>query len=717
MPSEGERAPELLRADREQLDRAAVALGGGEPALVLLVCEKALISAALGRLRKTAGVEIPEPVVLQGSEEALGALVGTLPEIAAGKVRSLALGAAAKEALRALNWHREKLLRGAPVALWLDGVDGLTEMREAAPDAYSFRDMVVLVRGDGGRLPQASRKESRAILEIRRQLARARTALERASAYDHLSDALRNRGSLVEAETVARRGLETLPENRHIDEAARVVRAHLWASVAAAAIERGSQARGQGAALNGLKEIRGAEGESSLTVLMWLLSLMPGPNGHGDRESAARAFLLAQAHRLNSTIHLRAAWAIAEIATALGDVAGAYRVLDELDIRQLTPLNASGLSLAQGYVMRAAGRMLDAESYFQQGISAIKIEDVTPAFFATVAAVCWMERGELHIAEQLIRETYPTSDPAYSARWQELKAKLALEKGECSRALEHSHTSLRDAARLGSDRDHLDACRLLAQITIQAHGARRVDDDSLGAADRDLEVAEEVSRSLLGSALLPWYPIRLLGFRADVLIRTEAHAKALDLARRALDLARATCPDLIPECGRGLAERLLRIGKAEDALQVLAEVEPEAVLRGMLRDLARIRAARVLALVLLDQLSDAIEPVITALREVLESTGAPRIKAETLLELAIRLPPATTLPDPLALATETHALFVEMPIPAKEARSLELAGDILAARGKPVEAKRRYVLAQGILERRGLGLRLPWLKSKLKQLG
>jgi len=56
-------------------------------------------------------------------------------------------------------------------------------------------------------------------------------------------------------------------------------------------------------------------------------------------------------------------------------------------------------------------------------------------------------------------------------------------------------------------------------------------------------------------------------------------------------------------------------------------------------------------------------------------------------------------------------------MPANEARSLELAGDVLAARGKPAESKRRYLMAQGILERRGLGPRLPLLETKIEQLG
>ncbi len=233
----------------------------------------------------------------------------------------------------------------------------------------------------------------------------------------------------------------------------------------------------------------------------------------------------------------------------------------------------------------------------------------------------------------------------------------------------------------------------------------------------ELEVEEDVSRAITNNDAPPWYPIRFLGYRAHILVRTNRRTEALDLARRALDLARSTCEDLIPETGRVLAYHLLHTGKPDEALLLLADVEPEAVSRGILKELAHIRADRVLALVLRNEPTAAIEPAMAALREALESIGAPRIKAETLQELAIRLPPATTLPDPLALAGETHTLFVGMPMPAKEARSLELAGDVLAARGKPADAKRRYLTAKGILERRGLGLRLPLLSSKIERIG
>lgn len=716
MPSDGERAPELLRADREQLDRAAELLREGESALVIVVCAKPLVPIALKHLRTQASVEIPEPLVLQGSEEALNALVGEMPAIAGLKVRSLALGGDAKEALRALNWHREKLLRGAPVLLWLDGVDGLTEMREAAPDAYSFRDMVVLVRGDGGRLPLVSHKESRTVLEARRRLARAKTALERASAYDRLSDVLRVHDHLVEAETVARRGLKVLPENKYKDENCRVARASLWSKVAMAARQRGSHSRQRQAVQQGLDQIQGLETAPAQTVLVWLLTAVPGSFGNRDRASAEKAFLLAQNIQFDSSIRLQTTRIISRIASAMGDVVKASKLLGEFDTRGIVPLNLSYLRGDQASLMHLAGRMFDAESYLQQGISVGRGEGVVHSLSTVAVAQYWVDRGELQVAEQVVRESLSVSDPTYLIARQKFEAALALDKGELSNALTRASAYVADAVRLGMDSEHMNACRLLAEVAVEGYDARQLNASTLESVAVELQVADDVSRSLTDGELLPWYAIRLFEIRAEVLIRTERAPEALEIARRGFDLARTICADLIPEGGRELADHLLRVSKPDDALAVLAEVEPQAADRGMLKELARIRAARVLALVLLNQSPDVIKPAMTALREALESTGAPRIKAETLLELAIRLPPTTTLPDPLAIATEIHALFVEMPIPAKEARSLELAGDVLAARGKPAEAKRRYVMAHGILERRGLGLRLPLLQTKITQL-
>ena len=717
MPSEGEHAPELLRADKEQLDRAAALLGGEDRAFVIAVCPKELVAAVREHMAKQAGVAVPEPVVLQGSEEALEALLGVLPEVAGATVRSLALGGEMKETLRALNWHREKLLKGAPVVLWIDGVDGLTEMREAAPDAYAFRDVVVMVRGDGGRLPQIPYQESRRILEARRRVARAKTALERARAYAQLSDGFRIHDHLIEAETAARRGLDALPMAKYTDESARNARADLWYRIAVSAGERGSQVRQREATRTGLNEINDIHRGTAQEHRAWLLAQAPGPVGRSDRASVEQASVLNKEFGKDRELSSQVTRALAQTAAWRGDIARARRLLGEFDLANAVRVNASFVRGDQSEVERAAGRMLAAENYLLQAIAINHRDEADIPAFAMLFAACWLERGEVETAERIIEESSaqwkPDREPEKRLVWGTLEAA----RGNIARAQHDVRIALRDSASLGLDRRHVHAAGQFAEVTVAAYETERFDAPMLHKVAAELEVAEDVSRSLSNNDPPPWYPIWFLSYRADLLIRTDRHAEALTLARRALDLAHTTCEDLIPETGRTLADHFLRTGNADEALPLLADVEPEAISRGMLKELARIRAARVLALVLRNEPPSAVEPAMAALREALESTGAPRIKAETLQELAIRLPPATTLPDPLALASETHTLFVEMPMPAKEARSLELAGDVLAARGKPADARRRYLTAHGILERRGLGLRIPLITTKIQRLG
>ncbi|APR85519.1 exonuclease SbcC [Minicystis rosea] len=717
MTSEDERAPELLRADREQLDRAASLLAEPEPALVIVACPKDLVPASLAHLRERVHATIPDPAVLSGSQEVLDALVGATPAIAAAEVRSIALRAGDQEALRALNWHREKLLRGTPVVLWLDGIDALTELRSAAPDAYSFRDMVVLVRGDRGRLSPVPHKESRGILSARRRLSRAQTPLERGLALASLAEALRTHGHLVEAENVATRGLADLPEVRHADEVVEVARAALWATLAMAAAERGSRSRQQHATQRGLAELQMAKSELAQEALVGLLTAVPGPFQRCDRASVERALALSRGLQSRPDAHAQAARAASRVAAEIGDIGKARALLAGLEATPAPPLHASLVRAVQGDVERRAGRLADAETSLQQAIATRRREHAPSALIARAYAISWLERGELAVAERVVSESFRESDATHRHHRRHVLALIALARGEMDAVREQVRAEILEAAREGLDQHYFEACRMHAQATITARDAGLVDADEVQRIAAELAVAADVSPCLIGDDPPAWCTIRSLGCRAALLARADRGPEALGIAQRALDLAGATYPDLVPEAGRVVADQLLGARKPDAAFDVLAAIEPEASRRGMLKELGRLRAARVLALVLRDEPPAAVERALAALRETLESTRAPRIKAETLLELAIRLPPGGTLPDPLALAGETLTSFVEMPMPAREARSLELIGDILAARGKPADAARRHRMAHHILERRGLGLRLPLISAKIARLG
>jgi predicted negative regulator of RcsB-dependent stress response len=166
-----------------------------------------------------------------------------------------------------------------------------------------------------------------------------------------------------------------------------------------------------------------------------------------------------------------------------------------------------------------------------------------------------------------------------------------------------------------------------------------------------------------------------------------------------------------------LGEHLIEAGRLDEALSTLGETEKEAEVRGFFKELARLRSARVRALVHRGEAPATIEPHMAALREGFAATDSPLLVAATLLDLALKLPPLSAIPDPLTLAEEAHGLFVSMPMPTAESHCLEATGDILLARERASEAKRRYLAARARLKQYGLGLRLPLLTRKLDALG
>jgi hypothetical protein len=247
----------------------------------------------------------------------------------------------------------------------------------------------------------------------------------------------------------------------------------------------------------------------------------------------------------------------------------------------------------------------------------------------------------------------------------------------------------------------------------EAFHAGRLTQEQLAAADREIELAEDISLAMVGSDP-PWYTILFPGLRSELFaLRQDRLPDAIHLAEQALSLARAHCPELIPKHARLHASHLVQAEQFEQALAALTSAEADAKQDGHLRELAHIQWLAVVALVRSSSAPPLVSTQMAALRETLGATGSHRIRADSLLDLAGALPPQNTIPDPIALLDEAHALFLNMPMPGKEARCLEAAGDVLLARGKHVEAKRRYLAARRRLERYGLGLRLPLVTAKI----
>lgn len=323
-------------------------------------------------------------------------------------------------------------------------------------------------------------------------------------------------------------------------------------------------------------------------------------------------------------------------------------------------------------------------------------------------ADCFLLRDELGAAERLYDALFDR------ACKDDICASLLAARAELSGAVSTLCGCLNRAVAGGRDGLHVGFIDKLLGILKDAAEAEQLPPDLLSAALPDIEIAEDVSVSITGPDRPPWYPALFRHLRARALALVPGRMEeALALDREALTFAKTAYPDLAPQYARTLAEHLLAAGHLEDARTVAEDHQPIARERGILREHANLLATEIAARARLREPAEVIDSRMAHLRDVLMESGSPRVQAEVLLFLVTHLPPDVPHPDIVALAEEAHALFTEMPIPAAEARCLEAAGDAFAARGRPDDARRRYLLARGRLERLGLALRLPLLERKI----
>lgn len=137
----------LLTREREELDAIAESIREGRRIVAFLVCEPELRAEVVGYLSGVSGRVVPPPVDAKDPEGML-ALLTEAAEAGVGDVRSVGVDPGMEETVWALNWHREKLRKGASLLVWIPDVAGLRMVRRLAPDAFSFRDILVAVKGE-----------------------------------------------------------------------------------------------------------------------------------------------------------------------------------------------------------------------------------------------------------------------------------------------------------------------------------------------------------------------------------------------------------------------------------------------------------------------------------------------------------------------------------------------------------------------------------------
>jgi hypothetical protein len=708
----------LLVRERAELDSVAAPLRERRRVVAFLVCEAALRPAVLAYLRDASGVAVPEPVRMAEPGQVVDALVEAAAQ-GPGAVRSLLVEGEGKRVLEALNWNREKLRRGASVLVWIEGVEGLRALRAMAPDAYSFRDVMVMVRGEDLIAIFPAAEDTLEIQLARIPYQAADTPQERVQAAVHLAGKLLENRVSQEGRRLCLDILTALQAISPEAAWAKNARAEAYWLLATIAMHAGNEAQASRLVKRGLQDVANGDTSDERLARLMFFALQRSPLGV-DRTASDGALLEILPAGEHPSIRGHVLLAAADGARERADLTASVRFLREAAAEASRPaLNGAVFHQASAEVEEWAGRLDSAEQYWRAACAQQAELSAGTTSTGLGLARCYWLRGEGAAARRTLDGVLSRADDdvgvRVSARGQ--VARLHVEEGDVQHGLPDFRVLIHEAASTGRDGHLYDACSSYVSSLRAAHEARRLAPTDLTDADAELEVAQDISLSLCPDDDPPWYTILYPGLRADVLsLRPERLPDAITLAATALERARAVWNDAAPMHARMLIGHLVTAGRLEEARAALAMAEPEAEAQRHLRELARLRALAVTVLVSTGAPAAEVDAKLAALRATLDETGAPRIAAETLLELALLLPPATTHPEPLDLLDEAHALFTEMPIPAQEARCLEAMGDVLSARGASGEARRRYLAAQGTYEQYGLGLRLPLLGSKLERL-
>ncbi len=366
---------------------------------------------------------------------------------------------------------------------------------------------------------------------------------------------------------------------------------------------------------------------------------------------------------------------------------------------------------SRGRAARLAGRLTEAEALHEE---ACALFGPGPARLVTAEmerATCAQLRGDLERARAVLRPLHEASNVAAPA--QRLWLDLDLEEGRVEPALRGLEALLDRATAAKHDKSLYETARAYVDALTRAHEAEALSPADLATADGLLAVATSTAVTIAGDEF-PWYRVLFGGLQGELNALRDGgqHGDGVPLLESAWRLAVAEWPDAAPPHARALVHALLACGRIDDAGRVLDEAIPAAIAQRHLGELSRLAAARVALLVRLGEPASVVGVAIGEMRLVLDETDAPRLTADTLLELARLLPDASREPDPVKLVDEAAALYAEMPIPARQARCLEAQGDIFRARGQRKHASMRHHAALSLLSAQGLGLRIPLLRRK-----
>ena len=699
--------PQLLSHDKEMLDRVASPLREGRRGFSVLVCPPELWAAATGYLRERSGKEIPEPHLIQSGEE----MVGFLARIQAkppSEVASFAVEESNVAVLTALNWNREKVRRGGHVLAWLASAGGLQAFIRYAPDAYSFRDYTLALHGEAEPDQGWAGEEPPDVKTARLLFELPRPPEERAEAALELARALRRRGRIDEVARVAAEGLALIPDGQSEQTRQRDTRIGLLEAAAAAAVTASRTLDAFRLCREGM-ELCAARPEDAARLLWFELNAVhSGP-------VACRCAVVDQAassidrvaDAMTRSLLLRHA---AHDAAARGRFPAAAQYLGSaLSTPSMDLYQKAGFLHQRARAHRWAGRFELArtdieeanDAYLRAGYSVLPTIAEQAALLvdrAEIAAAAKLsaslsDRAGLHPGLQEVLVWYRTG-------------------GDVRAVVAACADQIRAAMRVFADKPAERGCLFLGAFL----GGPRVVRSSESDIACALDVVDATGNALIARAAEdpPWYRVIFPAHRARILsLPGSRHDEAIAAASEAVALSRSLWKDALCFSTRVLVQCLARAGRfaamgppVQEALEAAREADH-------LRELSTIQAHDLVRLLRIGAPRASVDSALSALRHTFAEMQAPRVEAETWLEIEPFLPRTATFPDAVEIADRAHDLFLEMPMPEMAARCMEWLGDIYAARGERGQAERCYRMCLGTLNRYELFPRKPLVQEKL----
>lgn len=690
----------LLVRDRQNLDRVAKHLRREQRAFFGFVCSPELIPLVLAYLREKSEKAIPDPIHPVDAEQLLS-ILSALEVAPSSDIVSIHLSAADVDQWTALNWTREKLLRGGRMLLFMDSLDDLATFHAHAPDAYSFRTSVFAVEGGPEGKPESIEPGEPVDVRTARLLYElSKRPEEKAEAAIRWADARRRRGDFEAAAQIVEEALELIPRKNFHEVPQRRTRIKLYDILAMVRFRFDQQVANAKASRSGLEEL-GTDLWDSMTSFRLNFQLMCKHSPlEVDRE--IRQWRVEELPDTNIRTNVLYELARSEITR------GFFRAAQERADRMIQSTDDANVR-AYFHQIRADGEYirgnfrLARQHLWAAEMLMVRLGLTMQSMQAGEANILIAE-GEIEAAKQLIASGQLQS-------W--FSARIAMRSGDISQALVEFEAAIQRELKSRQDCSVFHLCRGIQQQFQSAPSPSRA---NLDHAYDLVHTAGDKLIELAGHNPV-WYDVLVPGLRAQMLsLYEDRHEEAIDQAKQAVTRARSKWEQALARSLRIQVQCQARAGRWSDMMMILLQGMKAAQNEEHLIELAKLRAYDLAFFINTGASKMKIQEAHDRLENTFRQMDAPRIEGETWLDVLPYLPLGGDVFDVVPIAERIHDLFTDMPMPELASRAMEWLADAHVARGNPKRAEGFYKMAVAPLERHGFGLRVGVIREKLARL-